>query len=151
VEFLEGSTQHLKRLMHIAIGLTILTISIYLSRRHSSKNLPSSPSNLGPRVPTYDKAAAHYDSAFTNTLLGVLLRSKVWRVLQSRFPKGSKVIELNCGTGSDAKFLSECGVKVHATDVSPQMLETTKLKNRDNPNITVSLVDLENVNIMVRH
>jgi len=72
--------------------------------------------------------AADYDSHFTSTSLGLLLRQAVWRRLDARFASGDRVLELGCGTGEDAVHLAQRGVRVLATDVSPAMVEEARSK-----------------------
>ena len=79
-------------------------------------------------IDPFDSAAPGYDSAFTDTLLGRLLREAVWRSLDRAFPYGCRVLELNCGTGEDARYLAERGVSVVATDGSPGMLGVARRK-----------------------
>jgi len=79
-------------------------------------------------VRAFDALAADYDSDFTATPLGVLLRQAVHRRLDARFPPGSHVLELACGTGEDAVHLGRRGVRVLATDASPIMIERARAK-----------------------
>jgi SAM-dependent methyltransferase len=80
------------------------------------------------RYATFDAVAEDYDRKFTHTPLGRELRARVWQRLAARFPVGSRVLELNCGTGEDAAWLAAHGVEVIATDASPAMLTVTKRK-----------------------
>ena len=81
-----------------------------------------------PRPAAFDAFAASYDQTFTESILGQLLRQRVWRVLQDAFMAGSHVLELTCGTGADAVWLARRGVRVTATDGSPAMLEAVREK-----------------------
>lgn len=54
------------------------------------------------------------------------MRAAVWRRLSTCFPAGSRVLELNCGTGVDAAWLGARGVEVLATDASDGMVETAR-------------------------
>jgi len=56
------------------------------------------------------------------------MRRAVWTRCGARFPAGSKVLEMNCGTGEDALWLVRQGVKVVATDVSTAMLQFAERK-----------------------
>jgi SAM-dependent methyltransferase len=76
----------------------------------------------------FDGLAAEYDSHFTGTPLGGLLRQAVWRRLDARFAAGNRVLELACGTGEDAVHLARRGVRVLATDASAAMVETARGK-----------------------
>ena len=74
----------------------------------------------------WDNAAETYDRDFTTTLIGQLLRRRVWSVLDRLFRQGDRVLELNCGTGIDAQHLAERGVTVLACDVSHRMVEIAR-------------------------
>ena len=77
----------------------------------------------------FDRLAADYDQAFTETLIGRAQRQAVWRVLALYFKTGDSVLELNCGTGVDASFLAKRGVNVLACDASSQMIATADRNN----------------------
>jgi SAM-dependent methyltransferase len=70
----------------------------------------------------FDSMAASYDADFTHKQVARLLRSLVWTRLDSVFQPGMRVLEIGCGTGEDALHLAKRGVRVVATDASPQML-----------------------------
>jgi SAM-dependent methyltransferase len=88
-------------------------------RRSSVVSRQSSP---------FDDMAADYDRSFTASAIGSLMRQAVWRRLDARFGAGDRVLELNCGTGTDAVHLARRGVRVLATDIAPAMLELTRAK-----------------------
>ena len=56
------------------------------------------------------------------------MRRAVWARCAARFAPGSRVLEMNCGTGEDALWLVHRGVQVFATDVSPAMLQVAQSK-----------------------
>ena len=64
----------------------------------------------------FDAFASTYDTDFTHTHLGQLLRQRVWRVLAQQFHAGQHILELTCGTGEDAVWLAQQGANVTATD-----------------------------------
>jgi ubiquinone/menaquinone biosynthesis C-methylase UbiE len=74
----------------------------------------------------FDVFAPTYDVDFTQTRLGKMLRGRVWQVLERYFSPGDHVLELACGTGEDACWLAEWGIRVTATDGSAEMVETTR-------------------------
>jgi SAM-dependent methyltransferase len=76
----------------------------------------------------FDAFAATYDDDFTHSLLGQLLRPRVWDVLGRYFSAGQHVLELTCGTGEDALWLAQRGVHVTATDGSAEMVRVAKAK-----------------------
>lgn len=76
----------------------------------------------------FDSRAASYDHGFTGTTIGRLMRQAVWRRCDARFPTGSRVLEMNCGTGEDAVHLGKRGVRVFATDIATSMVEIASQK-----------------------
>ncbi len=70
----------------------------------------------------FDGIAEQYDDIFTRSLIGRVQRDTVWDVLKQTFRSGQRVVELNCGTGEDALFLSRMGVSVFACDASEGMI-----------------------------
>lgn len=85
----------------------------------------------------FDAAAATYDADFTERRLAVWLRQMVRAHVP--FRAGERVLELGCGTGEDARWLSERGVHVTATDASAEMLALTRAKALD---VTVQQLDM---------
>lgn len=70
----------------------------------------------------FDLAAPRYDDSF-EALPGVKrLRSVVHSCLLKYFKSGHHILELNCGTGTDATALARRGIRVHATDASKPMV-----------------------------
>lgn len=78
----------------------------------------------------FDSSAADYDSEFTNTSIGHIQRIEVRRYTNSILNKNRalEVLEINCGTGEDAIWLSSLGYKVWACDASSKMIERAKTK-----------------------
>src|SRR5438552_12882828 len=76
----------------------------------------------------FDALAPGYDARFTESALGRILRLAVWRWLDRAFPRGARVLELNCGTAEDARHLGGRGVRVLATDASAEMLDLARAK-----------------------
>ena len=74
----------------------------------------------------WDDAAETYDQDFTITLIGQLLRRRIWRELDRIYCQGERILELNCGTGIDARHLAERGIAVLACDISPRMIELAR-------------------------
>jgi cyclopropane fatty-acyl-phospholipid synthase-like methyltransferase len=81
-------------------------------------------------VTAFDHIATSYDESFTNTLVGAAQRELVWNYLEKLLmhQSGAKVLELNCGTGEDAKWMAEHGANVLATDISSKMVQLSKHK-----------------------
>jgi ubiquinone/menaquinone biosynthesis C-methylase UbiE len=80
----------------------------------------------------FDKYASSYDEHFTYSLIGRAQRKRVHHFLNSYLKKKSNILEVNCGTGEDAIWLSNKGHKVLATDLSPEMISTATKKDMYN-------------------
>jgi SAM-dependent methyltransferase len=76
----------------------------------------------------FDAFASAYDADFTHSTLGQLLRPRVWEKLAQYFTVGQHVLELTCGTGEDAVWLAQRGVRVTATDGSAEMVNVARAK-----------------------
>lgn len=78
----------------------------------------------------FDTIAEEYDQVFTNSAIGRAQRDAVWAVAARTFVPGSHILELNCGTGEDAFFLSRLGMKVYACDASENMVAVAIRRQR---------------------
>jgi 2-polyprenyl-3-methyl-5-hydroxy-6-metoxy-1,4-benzoquinol methylase len=74
----------------------------------------------------FDAAATAYDPVFTYSRLGLWLREMIRAYIP--FQAGEHVLELGCGTGEDAVWLAERGVRVMATDAAAGMLNAAREK-----------------------
>lgn len=81
-----------------------------------------------PNSTAFDTFAQTYDDDFTHSLLGQLLRTRVWEIFGQYFTGGQHILELTCGTGEDAVWLARRGVHVTATDGSVEMVKKAKAK-----------------------
>lgn len=92
---------------------------------------------------TFDIAASTYDVTFTNTVIGKLQRSYVYGHLSNCLNNQSvrSVLEINCGTGEDAFWLSGQGYRVTATDISEKMIQVAQQKKQAE-NITFRQADI---------
>jgi len=96
----------------------------------------------------FDHIASSYDETFTHSVIGNAQRKIVRGLLETEIKKFNKklsILELNCGTGHDAKWLAENGHTVLATDVSPGMINQCKLKN-EHQNIDFRVMAFDEIN-----
>jgi ubiquinone/menaquinone biosynthesis C-methylase UbiE len=85
---------------------------------------------LSAAATAFDRVANSYDESFTHTAIGRAQRRQVWSRLLAAFPVGSRVLELNCGTGEDARFLANRGRSILACDASAAMIEVAKRRTQ---------------------
>lgn len=76
----------------------------------------------------FSRTAEKYDAFAVDHPNQTRMRNKVYAHIQRFVPAGSRILELNCGTGTDAVALAQRGYKVHATDIAPGMLERLQSK-----------------------
>jgi ubiquinone/menaquinone biosynthesis C-methylase UbiE len=84
---------------------------------------------LSAAATAFDQVAGSYDKLFTHTAIGQAQRKEVWRKLLSAFPAGSRILELNCGTGEDARFLANRNRSVVACDASAAMIDVARRRS----------------------
>lgn len=80
----------------------------------------------------FDAVAVRYDETFTSSRIGQAQRAAVWSEAGKTFHPGERVLEIGCGTGVDACFLAERGVRVVACDSASQMIAVTTRRIREN-------------------
>jgi ubiquinone/menaquinone biosynthesis C-methylase UbiE len=95
----------------------------------------------------FDVLAEGYDRDFTFSKIGQAQRKAVWRELGQTFQPGDRVLDIGCGTGVDACFLAERGVKVVAFDSSSAMVRVAARRVREMGVHAVELRDLAAENL----
>jgi ubiquinone/menaquinone biosynthesis C-methylase UbiE len=79
----------------------------------------------------FDRQSIYFDSLYSANTIIQYKREKVRHHLLRHLKPGSKILELNAGTGEDAVFLAGLGHEVHATDISEGMQEILQQKATD--------------------
>jgi SAM-dependent methyltransferase len=82
----------------------------------------------------FDSVAPSYDGPRGNNSLIQRMRALMWREIEHAMPSplGTKLIDLGCGTGLDALHFAQLGYDVCATDWSPEMVQRTAQRAREN-------------------
>jgi len=76
----------------------------------------------------FSRTAEKYDSFADSHPNQTRMRNKVYAHVERFIPAGARILELNCGTGTDAVELARRGYQIHATDIAPGMLERLQAK-----------------------
>jgi len=76
----------------------------------------------------FSRTAEKYDAFADDHPNQTRMRNKVYSHIQRFVPSGSRILELNAGTGTDAVELARRGYTIHATDIASGMLE--RLENK---------------------
>jgi len=84
--------------------------------------------NFDTIAEAFSRTAEKYDAFADDHPNQTRMRNKVYAHVQQFVPSGSRILELNCGTGTDAVELARRGYRVHATDIAPGML--ARLQNK---------------------
>jgi ubiquinone/menaquinone biosynthesis C-methylase UbiE len=81
----------------------------------------------------FDYIAADYDSIYCpeSNIAMAWMRRESLALLRNTFPRGSRLLELGCGTGEEAIYLAKTGCEIIATDISPKMASITLQKVLD--------------------
>ena len=79
--------------------------------------------NFSTAAEAFDRVAGSYDDSFTRTVIGQAQRKQVWKRLLRAYAPGDRILELNCGTGEDARFLAAQGRSIIACDGSAEMIK----------------------------
>ncbi|MEM6723063.1 MAG: class I SAM-dependent methyltransferase [Bacteroidota bacterium] len=97
----------------------------------------------------FDAIASSYDDDFTHSQIGRMQRRIVWDYLETWLAQTPKphILELNCGTGADAKWLTSRGATVLATDYSDAMVSeaNAKLEATDSKAMVLDVKHLEQI------
>jgi 2-polyprenyl-3-methyl-5-hydroxy-6-metoxy-1,4-benzoquinol methylase len=97
----------------------------------------------------YDAIAAEYDR---QNSADAWMRALLWGRYARAFQSGDTVLDLGCGTGSDAIFLASLGVRVHGVDASPEMIAQTRRRASESglsERITATELDLGKLSALV--
>jgi ubiquinone/menaquinone biosynthesis C-methylase UbiE len=94
-----------------------------------------SKTTLNPAFQTvataYDRNADKYDEFIENNPNLMRMRQRVYKFVTTRLPKGSRILDLACGTGTDAVWFAQNGYSVFGVDISGEMLERAKRKAKE--------------------
>src|SRR5580693_9152881 len=96
----------------------------------------------------WNVAAETYDLDFANTLIGRAQRESIWKEIGKVFTVGERILELNCGTGIDAVFLANRGVRILGCDIAPRMIELAQRRansTQTNEQIDFRVLATENI------
>ncbi len=75
----------------------------------------------------YDAIAREYDRQLADD---AWMRQTLWQQYRRAFRPGDQVLDVGCGTGTDAIFLAQHGVQVTGIDLSPAMIAQAESKVR---------------------
>ncbi|HEY3658073.1 MAG TPA: methyltransferase domain-containing protein [Steroidobacteraceae bacterium] len=107
----------------------VVDTSVFSNHMNKASTPKPAPSPAEPQLrdtrDAFDSVAADYDGPRGNNELIQDMRGEMWQWLDATFPRGSRLIDLGCGTGLDAVRMAQLGHFVTATDWSPRMVLRT--------------------------
>jgi ubiquinone/menaquinone biosynthesis C-methylase UbiE len=89
---------------------------------------PAKYDNENLAASAFDRQSNHFDVLYGTNSIIQYKRERVRQHLLRHLNPGSRILELNAGTGEDAVFLARSGHRVHATDISEGMQARLKEK-----------------------
>jgi len=78
----------------------------------------------------FDELAADYDREELENPIRQRMRARSLAVLDATFPEGARLLDVGCGTGTEALWLAQRGRHITAIDPSPQMLGVLNARAR---------------------
>jgi SAM-dependent methyltransferase len=81
-------------------------------------------------VSPFDELAADYERQELENPIRQRMRARSLAVLEANFPAGAKLVDVGCGTGTEALWLAQRGRHVTAVDPSTQMLDVLNARAR---------------------
>lgn len=89
----------------------------------------------------FSRQAPKFDAIDRENLTIQWMRQRVYGHVDALLAPGSRILELNAGTGIDALHFARQGHSVHATEMAEGMLDQLRAKVTGNPGITVQACD----------
>ncbi len=93
------------------------------------------PSNLAAVTAAFDSYAVTYDASFDSSAITQRLRRKIYSIVEELVPRSGSILDINCGTGTDACYFASRGYKVTGIDISPKMIKQAKAKGAGMKNV----------------
>jgi ubiquinone/menaquinone biosynthesis C-methylase UbiE len=102
---------------------------------------PAQP-GLNPAARAYDAIAAGYDAQVAgDDWMREVLHAHYLRV----FRPGQRLLDVGCGTGVDALFLAQHGMRVVGVDVSSEMISQARLRLAAQPGAQVGVLAIQDL------
>jgi len=79
----------------------------------------------------YDNIAPAYDNMMANGFISRLISMRFQECLAAQFQTAGYVLDVGCGSGTDALFIGGKGLKVYGFDLSSGMIKVAKQKAAD--------------------
>lgn len=96
----------------------------------------------------FDSLAGQYDELFGHNAIIERLRKKIYSTIDFLVRPPARILDINCGTGTDGLYLAEKGFSVVGIDLSPRMISEAANKSKGFHNIRFIQGSYENLQSM---
>ncbi|MDP2884840.1 MAG: class I SAM-dependent methyltransferase [Ignavibacteria bacterium] len=93
----------------------------------------------------FDSLAGQYDALFGHNAISERLRQKIYSTIDFWVRPPAKILDINCGTGTDGIHLAEKGFSIVAVDLSSRMIAEANRKSQGLPNAQFLVASYENI------
>ncbi len=93
----------------------------------------------------FDSLAVQYDELFGNNEVIERLRQQVYSTIDFLVRPPAKILDINCGTGTDGLYLASKGFAVVGVDLSSRMIAEASRKSQGFPNARFVQASYENL------
>jgi ubiquinone/menaquinone biosynthesis C-methylase UbiE len=98
-------------------------------------SVPSVPSRYRDVARAFGTLAEEYDASFDPNEVITRLRLDLYDTITTLAPPPARILDINCGTGTDALALSVRGYSVVGVDVTEKMIREARHKSTRSPNV----------------
>lgn len=97
----------------------------------------------------FDAHALHYDALVEPNALLQTVRAALWSEVTRRVPPPAHLLDIGCGTGTDAVYFSQRGYTVTAIDASREMVNQTRQRmTRNSVQLRMENMGAENLSAL---
>ena len=90
--------------------------------------MPMTVASTPESAAAFDCIAEQYDAIFSRSTIGIAQRQLVHLTVSQCFAPGTRILDMNCGTGEDALRFGSQSIEVVACDASRVMIEVCRRK-----------------------
>ena len=93
----------------------------------------------------FDSLAGQYDALFGHNAIIERLRQKIYSTIDFWVRPPAKILDINCGTGTDGIYLAKKGFSIVAVDLSSRMIAEAEQKSQGLTNAQFLVASFENM------
>jgi SAM-dependent methyltransferase len=93
----------------------------------------------------FDSLAIDYDAVFGENAIIERFRQRIYATIDFLVRPPAKILDINCGTGTDGLYLAESGFSIVGIDLSPRMIAEAFRKSQNVPKASFREASYENL------